>query len=104
MNQNDKHQAGQEVDNRPADQRGRDTVTDAVDAYLLNAKDSVSAWVASPGDSAWPALVTSYLQAAATIHAAEVMAEVIAEVLTTDLVEAIDRLAAAVTLARHNVE
>lgn len=57
-------------DDRPSDQKGRDTVTDAMDAYMSNGVEAVAAWC-----GANPLLEAAYMQGAAAIHAAEIEAE-----------------------------
>ena len=68
--------------------KGRDSVTDAADAYLIDGAEAVRAWFGQPTEC--PALVAGYLQAAGTIHAAELVAE------------ALDRFTAAINRLGHS--
>ncbi len=57
--------------------KGRDSVTDAVDAYLLNGVDAVTSWVGPACQSECLELTAGYMVGCATIHAAELIADAI---------------------------
>jgi len=71
-----------DFDGRPSSERGRDSVTDAVEAYMLNGHVAVSEWIAGASTREGRALVPSYLLGACIVHSAELIAQ------------AMDRLAA----------
>ena len=77
------------VDNRPSNEKGRDSVTDAVDAYMLNGNDAVEGWFGAPSEPGNNLTAIAYMNSAAVVHGAELIAE------------ALDRLSAAITLKHH---
>ena len=80
---------GAAVEHLSSESRGRDSVTDAMDAYLIKGVGVAERGNARLQTSPGSALVTSYMHEAATIHAAEIVAA------------ALDRLRAAIALTTN---
>ena len=63
--------------NKPTDAaaKGRDSVTDAMDAYLLNGVGAVEGWIGLATQREQPEFSTAYMLGCAVIHAAEIVAQ-----------------------------
>lgn len=54
-------------------------VTDAVDAFLIDGLDAVNAWIGPSTQHEKPEYTASYVQACATIHGAQLIADALSK-------------------------
>lgn len=63
--------------------KGRDAVTDAMDAYLLNGIGALEGWIGPSTLHTKPEYLAAYMQGCAAIHAAEIVAEAIDRLISS---------------------